>query len=88
MVKRKNEKVLRKIHINDEEWKWVIDDRHKYMSGDYESVRIYSPKKKMYRVDIRKVWDGIGHELTGFGGDCVYPHRIKEYIIENLLNDK
>jgi hypothetical protein len=77
---------LRKLHINNQEWKWVIDGRHKYLSNDYKSVRVYSPDKKMYRIDIRDVWDGEGHELTGWGYDCVYPSNLKEYIINNIIN--
>ena len=71
-------KKLRKIHIDDEIWCWVAERGN---IGEAENVRIYSPNKKMYRIDPNIVAiqpDYCENHIK------ITPGKIKEYITKNL----
>ena len=69
-----SKKSIRKVHINEQEWKYVIDyNRDPWDSATF--IRIYDPNKKMYRLTDNDL------ELA----PRIQPSHIKNYIIENLL---
>ena len=77
---------LRNIHIDKEIWKWVVQpDRF----GAASEVRIYSPNKKLYRVNpsdliTKTMYVGIEGDLpTG-----ITPSNVKNYIIKNIKNEE
>lgn len=73
----------RKIIINKEEWVWIVQTGN---FGQVSEVRIYNPKKTMYRIkpsdissEIRNV--GIEGDMTS----TIKPNMIKSYITKNLI---
>jgi len=72
---------LRKVHIGDVEWSYVIDATE---------LRIYEPKTKQIKVRVntseleKEDSDFYGYGLIG--GDCYLPSSVKKYINDNLLS--
>jgi hypothetical protein len=69
-------KKTRSVHIEGEEWLYVVDT---YKMYDSAQVRIYSPDKKMVRVDPYDMCIASGHKN-------IQPSTVKNYILENLIN--
>lgn len=66
----------RNIHINDEEWVYVIDRNPRW--DEPTPIRIYEPNKKMHRTTS---FDVTGDRAAG----QIKPSEIKDYILKNLL---
>jgi hypothetical protein len=76
---------LRNIHIDKNEWKWVVESLN---HCTIKEIRIYSPEKKMFRVKPEelstiKTYD----EYVGDEYFIIQPQMVKDYIINNLLNN-
>jgi hypothetical protein len=67
-------KHVRKIHIGDDIWRYVVDSQRDY---EPQEVRIYDPKKKMYRIT----------HLDLETAPRIQPSHIKNYIIDKILNN-
>ncbi len=65
----------RTVHINNEEWGYVVDN---YKNYDDAQVRIYSPTKKMVRVSTYDIC--IESETMK-----IQPSSVKTYIEKHLL---
>jgi hypothetical protein len=77
---------LRKIHINNIEWKWVVESLN---HCTIKEIRIYSPNKKMWRVKPEDISDIKTYEEIG--GDTYFtikPQMVKNYIVTNLMKNE
>jgi len=75
---------LRKIHIDDQEWLWVVGG-----SINNQQIRIYSPTKLLYRLKPSDINATVTYEE--YGGDKYYSittGHIKDYIVEHLINNQ
>lgn len=76
----KSKKSKRKVHINGEEWVWIVDtNRYRYA----DEIRIYSPNKKMTRVPAEKFFEKEIKEECNPG--MITPALIKTYIEKKLI---
>lgn len=77
-------KHLRKIHIDDQEWKYVVESAG---NCEIKEVRIYSPEKEMWRLSPEEL-NAICAYDGGVGDKwfIVKPHMVKDYIVKNLIN--
>jgi hypothetical protein len=72
-------KSVRKVHINEEEWKYTVQgDSH----GDISSVTIFNPFRVRHTI---KAEDFFGRKLDTHGGEQVTPAMVKKYIQKNLF---
>lgn len=77
-------KNLRTIHINEQEWKWVVESLN-YCT--IKEIRIYSPEKKMCRVKPEELSTIKTYEE--YAGDeyfIVQPQMVKNYIETKIIN--
>ena len=75
---------LRNIKINGEDWKWIVEAER--WAGAVAEVRIYSPQKKMFRVDGKDLTDE--RTWVGIEGDFatnIKPSDIKSHILNELI---
>jgi hypothetical protein len=73
-------KSIRKVHINEEEWKYTIQgDGH----GDITSITVFSPIRVRHAILAK---DFFGRELATHENPQVTPAMVKKYIQKNLLS--
>ncbi len=76
-------KQIKTLHINGNEWKYVIDRSGGYWGSE---IRIYDPNKKMYRVTSREFVEDYLGEAYYDETRCIYqPSMVKEYIEKSIL---
>jgi len=76
-------KNLRTIHIENKEWKWVVESLN-YCT--IKEIRIYSPEKKIWRVKPEELSAIKTYEE--YAGDEYYivqPQMVKDYILNNII---
>ncbi len=79
-------KKIRKVHIEDQTWIWVVHPTY------YDAyMNIYSPDKKLHRVSVCDVINDHTPEMSAFFSDSyspdlkVTPSKVKSYILTNIL---
>ncbi len=76
-------KQIKTLHINGEEWKYVIDRSGGYLGRE---IRIYDPNKRMHRVTSREfVEDYLGESYYDETRSIYQPSIVKEYIEKSIL---
>jgi len=77
-------KSIRKVHIDDEVWTWVAQAKDPGDTNEGFDIRVYSPTKRMYRIDGKEVY--VIKEDNGTSTHYIKPGKVKKYILKTILN--
>jgi len=78
-------KSIRKVHIDGEVWKWIVNPTQWY--GAITGVRVYSPTKRQYTIkgeDLTNERVNVG--IEGEYPTNIKPAQVKKYILQKILN--
>jgi hypothetical protein len=75
---------IRKVHIDGDIWTWVAQAKDPGDVHEGFDVRVYSPTKRMYRIDGDQV--SVIKEEDGTSNHYIRPGKVKKYILQKILN--